>query len=221
MNDEVYKLAKTVWNYHRVPDQLQKADLIFGFGSPDIRTAEYCAELYLESYAPKILFSGGDAHNDDLLKTPWEGAEAVVFAEKAMALGVPRDDILIEDKATNTGENLRFGYQLLLENNLKPKSIILVHYPTLMRRTYTSFKKQWPGEEADIILNCIDTSFDEYIWEQHEHERDRIINTMVGELQRIKEYPKLGYQIVQEIPEHVWDAFENLVEMGYNKHLLS
>ncbi len=44
---------------------------------------------------------------------------------------------------------------------------------------------------------------------------------MVGDLQRIKEYPKLGFQIVQEIPDEVWNAYEKLVAAGYNKHLIT
>jgi hypothetical protein len=42
---------------------------------------------------------------------------------------------------------------------------------------------------------------------------------MVGDLQRIKIYPEKGFQIPQEIPSDVWDAFEQLVELGFDKHL--
>jgi hypothetical protein len=44
---------------------------------------------------------------------------------------------------------------------------------------------------------------------------------MVGDLQRIKIYPSKGFQTYQEIPEDVWQAFERLVEMGYNKQLVA
>jgi hypothetical protein len=43
---------------------------------------------------------------------------------------------------------------------------------------------------------------------------------MVGDLQRIKIYPDLGYQIAQEIPDEVWRAFEELVRAGYDKYLI-
>ena len=43
---------------------------------------------------------------------------------------------------------------------------------------------------------------------------------MVGDLQRIKLYPALGYQIAQEIPDDVWSAFEELVRAGYDKYLM-
>ncbi len=44
---------------------------------------------------------------------------------------------------------------------------------------------------------------------------------MVGDLERIKEYPKLGFQIEQEIPDKVWEAGQELIKLGYNKFLLN
>ena len=44
---------------------------------------------------------------------------------------------------------------------------------------------------------------------------------MVGDLQRIKLYPALGYQIAQEIPDEVWSAFEGLVRAGFDKYLIT
>jgi hypothetical protein len=43
---------------------------------------------------------------------------------------------------------------------------------------------------------------------------------MVGDLQRTKLYPDKGFQIYQEIPSDVWEAYEKLVEQDYTKHLL-
>jgi len=48
---------------------------------------------------------------------------------------------------------------------------------------------------------------------------DEVINVMVGDLQRIKMYPEKGFQVHQDIPKEVWDAYLKLVEMGYTKHL--
>ena len=50
--------------------------------------------------------------------------------------------------------------------------------------------------------------------------RDLVINIMIGDLQRIRIYPERGFQIPQEIPDDVWRAFEKLVELGYDKHLI-
>ena len=47
-----------------------------------------------------------------------------------------------------------------------------------------------------------------------------VLTNMVGDLQRIREYPARGFQIPQEIPADVWDAYEQLVGAGYNRHLM-
>ena len=49
---------------------------------------------------------------------------------------------------------------------------------------------------------------------------DDFINIMVGDLQRIDVYGDNGFQIKQEIPDTVWDAFQILVKEGYDKQLI-
>lgn len=49
---------------------------------------------------------------------------------------------------------------------------------------------------------------------------DEVINIMAGDLHRIKIYPQRGFQIYQDIPDYVWDAYEQLVSMGYTKYLI-
>ena len=36
----------------------------------------------------------------------------------------------------------------------------------------------------------------------------------------MKVYPKLGWQIEVDMPEKVWEAFEKLKKIGYNKYVL-
>ena len=43
---------------------------------------------------------------------------------------------------------------------------------------------------------------------------------MVGDTQRINVYPHKGYQIEQEIPEDVWNAYQELAKRGYTRHLV-
>jgi uncharacterized SAM-binding protein YcdF (DUF218 family) len=44
---------------------------------------------------------------------------------------------------------------------------------------------------------------------------------MVGDLQRIKYYPEKWFQIFQEIPYEVRNAYEILVSLWYNKYLIN
>jgi len=50
---------------------------------------------------------------------------------------------------------------------------------------------------------------------------EKVINIMVGDLQRIRIYPDKGFQISQDIPDDVWAAYERLVARGFDKHLAS
>lgn len=210
---ETITLAKKLWDYHHVNQSLEKSDCILVLGSHDLRVAERGAELYLQGWAPVLIFSGGLGN---LTKGIWGEPEADKFAAIAKRMGVPRKAILIENKSTNTGENILFTRRLLKEKGFDPQSFIVVQKPYMERRSYATFKKHWPDKK--LIVTSPQISFDEY--PNDEIPLKKIINIMVGDLQRIKIYPEKGFQIFQEIPDEVWQAYERLVELGYDKHLV-
>ena len=43
---------------------------------------------------------------------------------------------------------------------------------------------------------------------------------MVGDLQRIIEYPAMGFQIAQDVPPDVLQAYRNLIRQGYTRHMI-
>jgi uncharacterized SAM-binding protein YcdF (DUF218 family) len=196
--------------------QLQKADAIFVLCSMDTRVASRAAELYEDGYGDYVIISGGfGSLTTGLFAKP----EAEVFADILQADGVPQDKIILENKSSNTGENIIFTYELLQNAGQHFNSFILVQKPYMERRTYATFKKQWPGKETKIQVTSPDIAYDDYFDEKNN--KELVLNVMVGDLQRIKEYPKLGFQIEQDIPEDVWSAYESLVKAGYTKHLIS
>jgi hypothetical protein len=56
LSDEVLHLAEVLWNYHHLEGPIDKSDCIVGLGSYDLRVAERCADLYVEQWAPLIVF---------------------------------------------------------------------------------------------------------------------------------------------------------------------
>ncbi|NDZ56301.1 hypothetical protein G3I47_03260 [Streptomyces anulatus] len=48
----------------------------------------------------------------------------------------------------------------------------------------------------------------------------RGLDMLVGDLQRVIEYPKLGFAVEQEIPEDVHAAYERLIRAGFTSRLL-
>jgi uncharacterized SAM-binding protein YcdF (DUF218 family) len=218
MNDRLRPLVERIWRYHQLNHDLAKADVILVLCSHDTVVAERGAQLFLEGWAPLLVFSGGLG---SITGRVWTEPEAERFARIAIDRGVPREKILIETRSTNTGENVLFTRQLLAERQLDPQRFIVVQKPYMERRSYATFKKLWP--EKDLIVTSPQISLDGYL-SRYSHETlssDDVISIMVGDLQRIRLYPAKGFQIAQDIPDDVWNAYEQLVAAGYDKHLVA
>jgi len=206
-------LGQILWNYHHLGHQPMEADCILGLGSYDIRVAEYCVDLYKKKLAPIIVFSGNVGN---WTKNLFKVSEAQTFGECAMKNGVPKANILIEDKATNIGENISLTRQLLDQKQIPIANLIIVTKPNTQRRAYATVKKMWP--EVNAIILSPHLTFDKQPTEFRS--QADIINEMVGDLQRIKLYPQRGYQIAQDISDEVWQAYFELIERGYTQHLM-
>ncbi len=215
--DKDFQNLQKIWDYMTYSNPLEKADLIIAFGSRDLSVAKRAAQIYHQGYADKILFSGGFGKGT---KDIWQRSEAEKFAEIAIKTGVPKEAILIENKSTNTGENIIFSKQLLKDKNVNVKKAIIVHQPNMNRRIFAALKKQWP--ELEIIIAPVDVSLNEYInkLKRFGLTKKQIYSNMVGDLERIKMYAEQGYQIEQQIPDRVWQAYEELVDAGYTEYLI-
>ena len=217
MDDRLRPFVERIWQYHQLNHQLSHVDAIMVLCSHDTIVAERGAELFLEGWAPLLIFSGGLGAITSRL---WADAEADRFARVALAMGVPEENILIENRSTNTGENVQFTREMLAAKGLDPVSFILVQKPYMERRTFATFSKVWPGKR--IIVTSPRLSLDDYLarYSNQSLSADDVIGIMVGDLQRIREYPARGFQIAQDIPDDVWEAYEELVRSGYDKYLL-
>jgi uncharacterized SAM-binding protein YcdF (DUF218 family) len=207
------QLAEVLWNYNHLGMPLEKSDAIIVLCSHDIQVADRGAELFHEGWAPLIVMSGGQG---ELTARMFERPEAELFAERAANLGVPGDRIWIENRSTNTGENVAFTRALLADKGREIQRVIAVQKPYMERRTYATFKKIWPGPE--LFVASPQTPFHEY--KSAQVSREDMIHIIVGDTQRIKLYPEMGFQIEQEIPDNVWQAYEELLKRGYSKRLI-
>lgn len=207
---------QVIWDYLKLHQQPRKADCIVGFGNFNTDIAKRAAELYHQGYAPKILFTGGLGRNTAGLMTE---PEAVKFAKTAMACGVPEMDILIEDKSTNTKENIEFTRDLLVREGVPHQTILGVHQPFMERRITAAMGVYWP--EPTFFVTSPQVTILEYLAaaKMQGISENASISVIVGDFQRMDLYAKLGYQLPQEIPQEAWDAFHQLVAMGYDKQL--
>ena len=212
MNEQTKQHAKVLCAYLHMPMKLEKSDCIIVHGCYDTRVAERAIDLWFEGWAPRIVFTGAKGR---LTGPLYKSTEAVHFAHMAYHRGVPKDCVLIEDKATNNGENLILSKQLLRTNDLPAKKVILVHVPYAHRRLDATFQKVW--SEAKCIMAAPRISFDEC--PTFAVSTSELIHLVAGEIDRLREYPKRGYIVEQDIPAPVMSAFHELVALGFNKHV--
>ncbi len=207
-----------IWDYLNINEIPRACDALLVLGSYDIEVPKYAATLYHSGVASVIVCSGsGTVHTGDPLWTEFKGVpEAEIFAYLLKENGVPDSDLLIENQSQNTGDNFVFTKALLAEKNILLKSITIVTKPYMTRRALATAQKVWPeifwavaSEGGDLEKHLARSEY-----------KDRIIELMVGDLDRILKYPDRGFQLAQEVPGSVMDAYEVLVKDGYTRCLV-
>lgn len=207
---------QVLWDYLGMHQTPEKADCIVGFGNFNTNIARRAAQLYLQGYAPRILFTGGLGRNTKrLMQEP----EAVIFARTAMECGVPEEAILMEDRSTNTAENILFTRAMLEEQGIPHGRILGVHQPFMERRICAAMGVYWP--EQSFRVTSPQVSVERYLEDALAQgmTENAAVSVIVGDFQRMDLYAKKGYQLPQHIPEEAWQAFHTLVDMGFDTQL--
>ena len=163
-----------------------------------------------------MCFSGGLGRNTSKL---WSRSEAEHFASVAMAAGVPADRILLENRSANSAENLLFTPKVLAEAGIRAEKILAVHKPYMEKRLWAAMQVYWP--EVCAVYTSPRVTLEEHIAhaEAVGMTRKGVIDTIVGDVQRMEFYAQKGYQIPVEIPTEVRAAYEQLVEQGFISQL--
>ena len=208
--------VQILWDFMHMDQPLEEADVIVGFGCYDEDIPRRCAELWHQGFAPWVCFSGGLGRNTDKL---WSKGEAERFAAIAIAEGVPENRIILENKSTNSAENLLFTPKVLAEMGIKAERIIAVHKPYMERRLWAAMQVYWPQVQA--IYTSPQVTVEEHIdhAEKIGMTRKGVIETIVGDVQRMELYVQKGYQAPVVIPDEVRAAFDALVAEGYTGQL--
>lgn len=219
MKESLLYDAEVLWEYLRLHEQPGPADVLLVLGSMDDRVATYAAELTKKWQYNVVVFSGGTAHATDLLRTTWKEPEAEHFYKIFTRAGGIAQHVLLETASQNTGENAKLTYELLKRSGISmPKIMHVVTKPYMLRRARATFEKQWPSKQTHFCVTGPDYTFMAYV-----HDRaleETVLNMMVGDMQRIVEYPKRGLQTTQQVPSGVLESWTRLVENGYTKHLI-
>ena len=191
----------------------------------------------------QLLISGGIGHSttylyDAVLRHPRYRAietagraEAAILADIAHRFwDIPRDQILVEDRSTNCGENARFTLQMMAERGLSPAAAIVVQDPTMQRRTMATFARvrqdipgptRWlshPGFIPQLQRTAGDVAFaapGDGAWPVA-----RYLSLLLGELPRLRDdeqgYGPRGRDFIAhvDIPDEIAAAWRCLRDDG-------
>ena len=212
---EAIALGRVLWDYLRIGAPLEQGEAIVVFGGHDLRVADWAAQLWLDGWAPKLVLSGGLGYYTSKI---WREPEAHKFRRIAIERGVNADAILIEDQSRNSGENVVLTRKLLETSGFLLRRAICVQKPYLERRVLLTLQKQWPG--CDFLVSSPPISYEAYA-RPDIIGFDRLINELVGQVDRVERYPELGFTEKTTVPEEVIAAKRQLVELGFVNRLIS
>lgn len=223
LDEEELNALEVIWNSMLRREDPIPSDLILCFGSSNLLVARQAAKLYLDGYAPHILVTGGYGK---LSKDIFAKTEAQLFAEACMACGVPESALLLEDAATNTGDNVRFARRLLEKKDIAVDKVLLVSDPFASLRVYATQRCLWPEvtsrtcpeitrmrsymEDKFVLYSSIATK--EYTIEKL---WNRVISHICGDVWRMLVYPEKQWQSPVPIREEAVSAMFTLVRRGY------
>ncbi|MFG2299796.1 YdcF family protein [Actinacidiphila glaucinigra] len=206
--------TRCLWDYHQMGHTPRPCSVAVGLGSHDLSVADTAVELYKRGMAPLLVFTGATSPTT---RERMPRGEAVHYRERALELGVPSSAVLVEPRARNTGENIRFSKDLLEEAGVDVSSVLLISKPYEERRAYATARKLWPGVE--IISASTPMTLDEYV--DSIGDARLVIDMLVGALQRLLIYPEQGFMISQSVPDDVIAAYERLRHNGFTSRLVT
>jgi uncharacterized SAM-binding protein YcdF (DUF218 family) len=205
--------AQAIWDYHQMHHPARPCSAGIGLGSHDLGVATLAADLYHAGLFPVLVFTGA---NSPTTATRFPRGEAVHFAEHATGLGVPASAVIIEPEAANTGQNIEFSRRALTAAGIQVTSVMLISKPYMERRAYATARKTWP--EVDAVCASERLSLDDYL--KTIGDDKLVIDMLAGDLQRIIEYPALGFAVPQDVPPQVMAAYQRLTARGYDSRVL-
>jgi len=198
--EDLNRAVSTLWNFLRLEEEPKKSDAIFVFGCAQRAVPQHAARLFHQGIAPVVLVSGSMGVTAAEL---FGKSESEVFKEELLASGVPEDRIFVDDKATNTGENILFGMKMLHRQGINPRALVFLSQPYHALRCKATFRLREPNIET---YSCPPPGGPEQFIP---FTKERFALKMVGEVDRLIRYPKQGLIDYQEtIPPSVLEATE-------------
>lgn len=120
--------------------------------------------------------------------------------------------IIFETEALNFGQNFEYSKALMPE--LQSASIFTKPHSAL--RAKLTAEQKWP--ELEFTIQAPELCYPQDIHPLMGYLG--LINELVGDVDRVIQYPAFGYMAAHDLPEYVLAAFEYLKSKGFVQHLI-
>lgn len=160
--------------------------IVLGSSKAHMYRLPYALDAYKKGLISKIIVSGG--RKIDILADMSEGEFLKV---KAIEEGVKEEDIVVEDKARTTLENLEYSLQIIKENNMLVDNLVIAIVTSSfhIRRSVMLAKRVFNDTVHVIPMPGEDNSTRRTTWFTNERGRARA----VGEVKKLMEYVQRGW----------------------------
>ena len=183
--EEIKHITQTVF----VASESEPVDLLFIFGtsSIDSEILESVACACQQGHFPKVLVSGLSGRRYYETGQPL----ASIMRDELITRGVPSDIILVQDRSTNTLEDVAFSLDVLEEHDISPNSIAFLCKAHHSGRCLRTLRKFFPSQTLlpiTYVAKYDGIKVSRENWYHHQVSRGRVY----GEYLRIIEYTKRG-----------------------------
>jgi uncharacterized SAM-binding protein YcdF (DUF218 family) len=209
MRETVLDHARRLWTYMSSARTRAPSDAIVVCCSYDLRVCDYACEMLRQGIAPELVLTG---KTGNWTRHLWSIPEARVFRDRALANGVDPSRVHLEEQATNFGENIAFVRRMFPGL----RRVTFVTKPNSVLRVALTVPVQWPGISA-----CVDSppfAFPDDV--SNVIGVFGVIHEMVGDVDRIIQYPARGFQVPHQLPQPVLESWNALIAAGFGQHLL-
>ena len=183
--EEIEHITQTVF----VASESQLTDLLFIFGTSTIdnEILESVARDCLQGRFSKVLVTGLSG------RLYYETGKPVarIMRDELIARGVPSDIILVQDRSTNTLEDVAFSLDVLEKHDVSPESIAFLCKAHHSGRCLRSLRKFFPSQTLSPVTYLAEydgVKVSKADWYKHPVSRGRVY----GEYLRIIKYTERG-----------------------------
>ncbi len=205
-------IAKKIASYMLIETEVVKADICIIFGGMKAdQLADHAAKLYKQGFFKKIIVSGGVATDDGTM-------EADRMQARLIGWGIPKENIIVEDKATNTGENVIYSMDLIdKEIGLKNvNSLVAIGQIHASRRFVMTLERHWPE-----VIKMFTAPNYYPVARKDWHKDKQFKEDVLREMEKVKPYIKKGYTVEIDLKEIARKIAKlkanNIISSGYKK----